>query len=54
MNLKDVSQKAGLSTFHFHKIFKNVVGETLKQYGTMQKLKTSISHSGIKIKKCLY
>ncbi|EEM14175.1 Transcriptional regulator, AraC [Bacillus pseudomycoides DSM 12442] len=32
LDLKVVAKKAGLSPFHFHRMFKNVVGETLKQY----------------------
>ncbi|WP_234882326.1 helix-turn-helix transcriptional regulator [Bacillus mycoides] len=32
LDLKVVAKKAGLSPFHFHRMFKNVVGETLKKY----------------------
>jgi AraC family transcriptional regulator len=38
LDLKTVSKKAGLSPFYFHRMFKNVIGETLKQYVTRIKL----------------
>ncbi|WP_242491324.1 AraC family transcriptional regulator [Bacillus cereus] len=31
LDLKVVAKKAGLSPFHFHRMFKDVVGETLKK-----------------------
>ncbi|GAA0325698.1 AraC family transcriptional regulator [Bacillus carboniphilus] len=38
LELDTVSKKAGLSSFYFHRMFKSVVGETLKQYITRIKL----------------
>lgn len=38
LDLQVVSKKAGLSPFYFHRMFKHVVGETLKQYVTRIKL----------------
>ncbi|WP_260508277.1 GyrI-like domain-containing protein [Cytobacillus firmus] len=38
LKLDTVSKKAGLSSFYFHRMFKSVVGETIKQYITRIKL----------------
>lgn len=32
LSLDAVAKRAGLSSFHFHRLFRSVIGETLKQY----------------------
>lgn len=38
LSLEKLSQKAGLSSYHFHRIFNDTVGESLKSYTTRLKL----------------
>jgi AraC family transcriptional regulator len=40
--LEDVAAVAGLSPFHFHRVFKAVVGETLQQFVKRQRLERAL------------
>src|SRR5436305_8821653 len=42
LRLEDVSEAAGFSPFHFHRIFKAIVGETLNQFVKRQRLERAL------------
>jgi len=42
LKLEDVSRAAGFSPFHFHRVFKGLLGETLKQFVKRQRLERAL------------
>ena len=42
LSLEDVSRAAGLSPFHFHRVFKALLGETLHQFVKRQRLERAL------------
>lgn len=42
LKLEDVARTAGLSPFHFHRIFKAMIGETLHQFAKRQRLERAL------------
>jgi AraC family transcriptional regulator len=42
LRLEDVSGEAGFSPFHFHRVFKSLIGETLNQFVKRQRLERAL------------
>ncbi len=42
LNLDEVSRQAGFSPFHFHRVFKELVGETLNQFIKRKRLERAL------------
>jgi AraC family transcriptional regulator len=42
LKLEDVAEAAGFSPFHFHRVFKGLIGETLKQFVKRQRLERAL------------
>jgi AraC family transcriptional regulator len=42
LRLEDIAQEAGFSPFHFHRVFRAIIGETLKQFVKRQRLERAL------------
>lgn len=42
LRLEDVAQAAGFSPFHFHRVFRAILGETLQQFVKRQRLERAL------------